>query len=87
MKKLTIFIILCFIFSTSIFANIEKNEKPFVIPELKHWEGYVGDFKITSKTNIIYPKDNQEIAEIAHLFSDDFEKMFGIKLKSCDGKH
>ena len=53
MKKLTIFIILCFIFSTSIFANIEKNEKPFVIPELKHWEGYVGDFNITSKTKII----------------------------------
>ena len=38
MKRLTIFIIICFIFSTSIFANIEKNEKPFVIPELKHKE-------------------------------------------------
>ena len=86
MKKLTIFIIICFIFSTSIFAQTRKNEKPFVIPELKHWEGNSGVFQITSKTKIIFPKDNQEFAEIAHLFSCDFEKMFGIKLKTSDGK-
>lgn len=86
MKKLTIFISICFIFSTSIFAQTRKNEKPFVIPELKHWEGNSGVFQITSKTKIIFPKDNQEFAEIAHLFSCDFEKMFGIKLKTSDGK-
>ena len=86
MKKLTIFIIICFIFSTSIFAQTKNNEKPFVIPELKHWEGNSGVFQITSKTKIIFPKDNQEFAEIAHLFSCDFEKMFGIKLKTSDGK-
>lgn len=86
MKKLTIFIIICFIFSTSIFAQTRKNEKPFVIPELKHWEGNYGVFQITSKAKIIFPKDNQEFAEIAHLFSCDFEKMFGIKLKTSDGK-
>ena len=80
MKKLTIFIIICFIFSTSIFAQTKNNEKPFVIPELKHWEGNSGDFIITNKTKIVCHKNNSELLEAAQQFSSDYEKMFNIKL-------
>lgn len=68
------------------YALIAQNEKPFVIPETKHWDGYEGAFEISSKTKIIYPKDNQEILEVAHQFASDFEKMFETKLNVCDGK-
>ena len=80
MKKLTIFIIICFIFSTSIFAQTKNNEKPFVIPEIKNWEGYTGDFIITNKTKIVCHKNNSELLEAAQQFSSDYEKMFNIKL-------
>ena len=80
MKKLTIFIIICFITFSSILANTQKNEKPFVIPELKHWEGYTGDFIITNKTKIVCHKNNRELLEAAQQFSSDYEKMFNTKL-------
>ena len=80
MKKLTIFIIICFISFSSILANTQKNEKPFVIPELKHWEGYTGDFIITNKTKIVCHKNNSELLEAAQQFSSDYEKMFNTKL-------
>lgn len=80
MKKLTILIIICFISLSSILANTKNNEKPFVIPEIKNWEGYTGDFIITNKTKIVCHKNNSELLEAAQQFSSDYEKMFNIKL-------
>ena len=80
MSKL--FLLLCImIINIGIYAN---NDKPFVIPEIKHWESYSGDFTITNKTRIVCNKNNNELFEVAQLLSSDYEKMFGIKLKVED---
>ena len=69
-----ILLTLIFIMNIGLYAN---NEKPFVIPEIRHWESYSGDFIITNKTRIVC---NNELLEVAQLLSSDYEKMFGIKL-------
>lgn len=69
------------IMNIGLYAN---NEKPFVIPEIKHWESYSGDFIITNKTRIVCNRSNKELFEVAQLLSSDYEKMFGIKLKVED---
>lgn len=80
MSKL--FLLLCImIMNNGIYAN---NDKPFVIPEIKHWESYSGDFTITNKTRIVCNKNNNELFEVAQLLSSDYEKMFRIKLKVED---
>ena len=77
-----ILLLLCIIIlNIELYAN---NEKPFVIPEIKHWESYSGDFFITNKTRIVSPKSNDELFEVAQLLSYDYEKMFGTKLKVED---
>ena len=47
------------LFSTALFAagdKAVKNEKPFVIPELREWQGATGTFAITPETKIVYGK-------------------------------
>lgn len=75
--------LLMFIILVNITTNA-NNEKPFVIPEIKHWESYSGDFIITKKTQIIYPEDDDKLNNVANQLSSDYEKMFGLKLKVND---
>ena len=75
--------LLMFIMIMNIVLNA-NNEKPFVIPEIKHWESYSGDFIITNKTQIIYPEDDNNLNNVANQLSSDYEKMFGLKLKVKD---
>lgn len=75
--------LLMFIMIVNIALNA-NNEKPFVIPEIKHWESYSGDFIITNKTQIIYPENNDNLNKVANQLSSDYEKMFGLKLKVKD---
>ena len=77
MRKLFLLIHIM-ILNIGLYAN---NEKPFVIPEIKHWVSYSGDFIITNKTNIVYTQGDNESHEVAQLLSSDYEKMFCIKLK------
>lgn len=89
MKK-TIITILAAI-SLSLLAAIpasaagDKNEKPFVIPELKEWVGGKGQFPITQATRIVYPKNNAEAEHIAKQFAADYKKMFGTQLTTVEG--
>lgn len=76
-------ILLLFITISSIVLNANNN-KPFVIPEIRHWKSYEGNFIITNKTRIVYPKDNIDLFKIAELLSSDYEKMFDVKLKVKD---
>lgn len=76
-------ILLLFITISSIVLNANNN-KPFVIPEIRHWISYEGNFIITNKTRIVYPKDNIDLFKIAELLSSDYEKMFDVKLKVKD---
>ena len=63
-----------------------KNEKPFVIPELREWVGATGEFTITKETKIVYPKSQPEVAEVAKHYAWDIRKMTGMKLEVVEGK-
>jgi hexosaminidase len=71
--------------SAHVFAA-EKNVKPFVIPELREWKGATGEFTITEATKVVYPAKQQELAEVAKLFAQDYKKMFGTELQVVEGK-
>ena len=74
---------LAMLFSANINAET-KNIKPFVIPEIREWEGGIGNTAITKKTRIIYSQ--QELADVANLLASDIKKMFGLSLKATTGK-
>ena len=74
---------LTLLFSASISAT-PKNVKPFVVPEIREWEGGIGNFTITKKTRITYSQ--QELADVANLLASDIKKMFGLSLKTTTGK-
>ena len=46
--------------STTLWAN---NEKPFVIPELRHWQGGEGVVNVSASTKVFYT--NAELADVA----------------------
>ena len=85
MKNKILFILaaLAMLFSANINAET-KNAKPFVIPEIREWEGGIGNIAITKKTRIIYSQ--QELADVANLLASDIKKMFGLSLKATTGK-
>ena len=61
-----------------------QNPKPFVIPELKEWQGKKGDFMPTSQTRIVC--DAEELLPVARQFAEDYEAMFGVKPEVTTGK-
>lgn len=67
-------------------APTGKNVKPFVIPELREWKGATGEFTITEKTRVVYPKKNAELAEVAKQLVCDYKKMTGVELQAVEGK-
>ena len=84
-KSLFLLTVLLLSISTHVFAAV-KNVKPFVIPELHEWKGATGEFTITEATKVVYPAKQQELAEVAKLFAEDYKKMFGIELQVVEGK-
>ena len=59
-----------------------KNEKPFVIPELREWTGATGEFTITKSTKVLYSAD---LADVAAQLACDYKKMTGTTLKTKKG--
>ena len=79
--------IMCFLLSLSATGvTTEKNEKPFVIPELKEWVGGKGTFNISNGTRIVYSSQNSELKETALQLVSDYKKMFGIDLHILEGE-
>lgn len=85
MKKILFLFIAAISLLTAVPAAAQKNEKPFVIPELREWKGGVGTFAITAETRIVYPKNNTELAAVATQFAADYKKMFGTELQVAEG--
>ena len=85
MKKILFLFIAAISLLTVVPATAQKNEKPFVIPELREWKGGVGRFAITAETRIVYPKNNTELAAVATQFAADYKKMFGTELQVAEG--
>lgn len=63
-----------------------QNRKPFVIPELKEWEGGTGMFRINENTRIVYDGHIPQLMETAQSFVEDFRLMSGKKLVVSTGK-
>ena len=57
-----------------------ENDKPFVIPELRQWQGADGMATITSKSKVVYVTD--ELAGVAEAMAEDYSLLFGKKLKT-----
>ena len=66
-------------FATSGIMNAE-NEKPFVIPELREWQGAEGTVAISNKSKVQYTDD--VLADAAAALAEDYGLMFGKALKS-----
>lgn len=88
MKNKTILLLsaICLLQILPLSISAQKNEKPFVIPELKQWTGSEGKFAITSDSRIVYPKNNVELSAVAEQFAEDYKTMFGIELPVVAGK-
>ena len=84
-RILLLLAVFCLTLSANTFAA-EKNKKPFVIPELREWKGATGEFTITEATRVVYPAKQQELADVAKLFAEDYKKIFGIELQVAEGK-
>lgn len=85
--KLILLTIVSFLLSVSTTATTtEKNEKPFVIPELKTWIGGKGVFSISNETRIVYSANQPELRETAIQFATDCKEMFSLNLQVVEGK-
>ena len=67
-------------------ADNTKNEKPFVIPELREWQGGKGTITINAETKIVYKKGDAQMEKIARRFAADIKEMFGYEVEVAAGK-
>ena len=67
-------------------ADNTKNEKPFVIPELREWQGGKGTLTINAETKIVYKKGDAQMEKIARRFAADIKEMFGYEVEVAAGK-
>ncbi len=72
--------------STSLIAANNKNEKPFVIPELRTWVGSTGNLTIGENTKIVYKKGDAQMEKVAQQFAADIKAMFGYEVQATAGK-
>lgn len=78
-NKLIITCLLSLCVAASGFLKAE-NSKPFVIPELRQWQGADGMTTISAKNKVVYV--NTELADVAEAMAEDYGLLFGKKLKA-----
>ncbi len=66
-------------FATSNIMKAE-NDKPFVIPELREWQGAEGMTAVSTKTKVVYA--DEALADAANALAEDYGLLFGKTLKS-----
>ncbi len=86
MRPQTVISLVVLFFFLGIGNNRAANEKPFVIPELREWQGGEGHFVLTSKSRILAP-DGESERRAAYALAADYQEMFGRKLKVVIGKN
>ena len=74
--------ILCLVLFALGVADVVKaeNEKPFVIPELRHWQGGEGTFSVSAATKVLYA--DAELAIAAEALAMDYGLMYGKSMKA-----
>ena len=63
-----------------------QHEKPFVIPELREWEGGSGRFVPSGNTRLICESNDAELMRVVRAFAADYREMFGAELPVSFGK-
>ena len=61
-----------------------QNSKPFVVPELREWEGSIGSFTFTNKTKLLAAAGEAQNA--ADQFAAVYREMIGTELKVSSGQ-
>lgn len=72
-------LLLCFALVTLSTLKAE-NEKPFVIPELRHWQGGEGVLEVNAGTKVLYT--DATLANAAAELAKDYGLMFGKGMKA-----
>ena len=85
-KRIFLFLAAAALLILPTVANNTKNEKPFVIPELRQWQGGVGNLPINAETKIVYKKGDAQMEKIALQFAADIKAMFGYEVQAVAGK-
>lgn len=80
LKALCLVVISLFV-QTGLYA---QNEKPFVIPELKEWQGKEGVFVPRAGMRIVYAQD--ALRSVAEAFAADYGRMFDAVPAVVQGK-
>lgn len=80
LKALCLVVISLFV-QTGLYA---QNEKPFVIPELKEWQGKEGVFVPRAGMRIVYAQD--ALRSVAEAFAADYGRMFDAIPAVVQGK-
>lgn len=65
-------------------AAYSLNPKPFVIPELREWQGKDGNFVLNEFSGIVIESEN--LRSVGEALSADWATMFGVKLNVTIGK-
>ena len=76
---------LCLVLFLSVQLGLyARNEKPFVIPELKEWKGAEGRFLPAADMRVVCGQPS--LRAVAEAFAADYEQMFGTALRVDEGK-
>ena len=80
MNKRFITLLLTVLTLSTVSVLRAENDKPFVIPELRHWQGGDGMMVVGPNTKVIYVND--ELADAAEAMAEDYGLMFGKSMKA-----
>ena len=80
MNKRFITLLLTVLTLSTVSVLRAENDKPFVIPELRHWQGGDGMMAVGPNTKVIYVND--ELADAAEAMAEDYGLMFGKSMKA-----
>ncbi|MDR2907984.1 MAG: family 20 glycosylhydrolase [Bacteroidales bacterium] len=81
------YLLLCLcLWQLPAFAQEPNLTKPFVIPELKEWKAGKGQFRPATPLKIVTASGSEKLADIATLFSRDYQDMFGREALPGNGR-
>ena len=87
MRKTILYSIFLMVFCIISYSTSAKsNKKPFVIPELREWQGDEGVFVLDAQTALVIEKKSPGQLAIAQTFAQDLFDLEGLRLSIHEGK-
>lgn len=65
-------------------ATSVRNPKPFVVPEVRQWQGAAGSLSIKPSSRIVIA--DQSLRSVADSLAADWQRMFGVRPEVVSGK-